>query len=333
MFQDHIVPRTRIIGTGHYVPERVVENAELAAQMKTSDDWIRAHTGIARRHVAAEGEVTSDMAAAAARNAIEAAGLTVADLDLIIMATSTGDSPLPATAVHLQQKLGADFIPSFDLNASAAGFLYALTVGDQFVAAGTYKTVLVACADMPSRLVAPGDRTSAALFGDGAGAVVLSPASDDGRGILSSRIQADGTMAELMRVRGGGSAEPLSEESLRAGHNFIEIDGNEMFAITVRHLTSYSMQALKAARLTSAELNWVLPQQANMNIVTRISERLGFPLSKFILNLEEYGNTWAASIPIALDQAVRREQVKPGDTVLMCALGAGLTWGAMMVRM
>jgi 3-oxoacyl-[acyl-carrier-protein] synthase-3 len=283
--------------------------------------------------VVAEGEVTSDLAAAAARRAIEAAGLTVADLDLIILATSTPDSPLPACAAHLQQKLGADLIPSFDLNASAAGFLYALTVADQFVAAGSYRTVLVVGADVPSRIVRPGDRTAAALFGDGAGAVVVQPSLEEGHGILSSRIHADGSMAEMMRVRAGGSAEPLSEAGLEAGHHFVEVDGKALFDISVRHLTSYSMHALKAARLTSAELDWVVPLQANINIVNTISERLGFPLSKFVLNLAEYGNTLAASIPIALDEAVRDGRIQPGETVLMCALGAGLAWGAMMVRM
>jgi 3-oxoacyl-[acyl-carrier-protein] synthase-3 len=333
MFLDNIEPRTRIVGTGSYLPERVVENAELEARLATTARWIVDHTGIERRRVAAPDEVTSDLAAAAARRAIEASGLTVADLDLIILATSTPDSPLPACAVHLQQKLGADMIPAFDLNASAAGFLYALTVGDQFIAAGTYKTVLVVGADLTSRSVRPDDRTTVALFGDGAGAVVLAPAADDGRGILSSRIHADGSMASLMTVPAGGSAEPLSRAAIEAGRQFVALEGRELFQISVRHLTTYSMHALKAARLTSAELDWVVPQQANRNIVVTISERLGFPLSKFVLDLAEYGNTLAASIPIALDEAVRDGRIQPGQTVLMCALGAGIAWGAMMVRM
>lgn len=333
MFPDNVIPRTRIIGTGSYLPETVVSNVDLEARLETTAGWIEAHTGIKRRHVAAPGESTSDMAAAAARRAIEASGLTVADLDLIILATSTSDSPLPASSAHLQQKLGADLIPAFDLNASAAGFLYALTIADQFIAAGTYKTVLVAGADTMSRVVRPGDRTAGALFGDGAGAVVLSPALEDGRGILSSKIQADGTLSDLMLIPGGGSAEPLTEESLERGRQFVQLEGRELYQISVKHLTSYSMQALKAARLTSAELDWVVPQQANINIVRVISERLGFPLDKFVLNLEECGNTLAASIPIALDQAVRDQRIGAGQTVLMCALGAGVTWGAMMVRM
>src|SRR5262245_42332447 len=205
-------PRTRILGTGRYVPQKVVTNAEIEGRAETTDGWIRQHTGIERRHQAAPGEVTSDMAAAAGRAAIEAAGLTVDDLDMIVLATVSGDTPMPATAVHVQQKLGADLIPSFDLAASFAGFLYALTVADQFIGTGTYKTVLVIGADLLSRLVDPTDRVTAPLFGDGAGAVVLGPAIGDGRGILSSKIHADGTMARLLLVPGGGSAEPMTEE-------------------------------------------------------------------------------------------------------------------------
>ena len=332
MFPDAIRPRSRIIGTGSYLPERVVDNSELEGRLETTAEWIVEHTGIERRRVAAEGESTSDMAAAAARRAIEASGLTVADLDLIILATSTGDSPLPACAVHLQQKIGADLIPAFDLNASSAGFLYALTVADQFIGAGTYKTVLVVGADLMSRVVRPNDRSAAVLFGDGAGAVVMST-STESRGILSSRIHADGAMTELMTVPGGGSAEPLTEESLEAGKHFLHLDGHPLLEITVKHLTTYSMHALKAARLTSAELDWVIPQQANMEIVKVISDRLGFPLDKFVLNIAECGNTGAASIPIALDQAVRDGRVRPGQTVLTCSRGAGICWGAMMIRM
>jgi len=332
MHLEHVVPRSRILGTGSYLPEQVVSNLDLEERFGTTTAWVEKHTGILRRRIAAEGETTSDMAAVAARRAIEAAGLSVADLDLIILATSTGDSPLPASAVHLQKKLGADLIPAFDVNASSTGFLYGLSIADQFVAAGTYKTVLVVGADCPSRILRPADRTGAALFGDGAGAVVVGPTRDD-RGILSCRIHADGSLAGLMQVPGGGSAEPMTVEALEQGRHYLEVNGRELYTVTVKHLTSYSMQALKAAKLTSAELNWVIPLQANMKIVTTISERLGFPLSRFVLNLAECGNTMAASLPIALDEGVRDERVQGGQTVLLCALGAGVTWGAMMVRM
>ncbi len=333
MFLENVVPRSRIIGTGSYLPERVVCNAELEGRLDTSAAWIEEHTGIRCRHVAAVDETTSDMAAVAARRAIDASGLTVADLDLIILATSTPDAQLPASAAHLQQKLGAELVPSFDLNASAAGFLYALTVADQFIAAGTYQTVLVVGADLMSRVTRPGDRTAEAIFGDGAGAVVVSAAQGDARGILSSKIHADGALSGLMRVPGGGSAEPLTHESLEKGRQFVEVDGPALFEVSVRHLTAYSMQALKAARLTSAELDWVVPQQGNINIVKLVSERLSFPSSKFVLNVAECGNTLSASIPIALDQAVRDNRIGPGQTVLLCSLGAGITWAAMIVRM
>jgi len=311
----------------------VVENAELERDLDTTAEWIEKHTGIKRRHVAAEGEVTSDMAAAASRAAIEAAGLTVADLDMIIVATVSGDSPMPATAVNVQQKLGADLIPSFDVGASFAGFLYAMTIGDQFIAAGTYKTILVVGADLMSRRVDPKDRATRPLFGDGAGAVVLGPAAGDSRGILSSKIHADGTLAHMITVPGGGSAEPMTAERLAAKRQFVQMEGAELFNITVKHLTSYSMQALKAAGLTSAELDWVVPHQANTNIVDKISQRLGFSRKKFVENIAEYGNTSAASIPIALDEAVRDGRIQPNQTVLLCALGAGVAWGAAIVRM
>jgi 3-oxoacyl-[acyl-carrier-protein] synthase-3 len=332
MHRDRVVPRSKILGTGCQLPKTVVTNRELEARLSTSDAWIREHTGIGSRHVLDTGETTSDIAAAAARRAVEAAGLTVADLDLIILATSTGDAPLPATAAQLQQKLGADLIPSFDLGASSAGFLYALTVADQFIAAGTFKTVLVVGADAPTRFLDPSDRTSWALFGDGAGAVVLGE-SDGNAGILASKIHADGTLGDLMGVPGGGSAEPLSEESLLRGRQYLTLDGQKLRDVTVKHLTANSMQALKAARLTSAELDWVVAQQGNLRIVETISQRLGFPMTRFVLETEDVANTMAASIPIALDRSIRAGKITAGQTVLMCALGAGITWGAMIVRL
>ena len=332
MTREVKVPRSRILGTGRYVPAQVVTNHDLEARLDTTDAWIRQHVGIERRHVAAPGELTSDLAANAGKAAIEASGLTVADLDMIILATTSGDSPMPATAARVQQKLGADTIPSFDLAASFAGFLYALTIADQFIGAGTLKTVLVIGADQMTKLTDPADRASA-LFGDGAGAIVLGAATGDGRGVLSSRIHADGMLHELMTVPGGGSAEPMTPERLAEKRNTLRMDGAELVNVTVKHLTSYSMQALKAAGLTSAELDWVVPHQANRTIVERISQRLGYPRSKFVENLAEYGNTGAASIPIALDEAVRDGRIHGGQTVLLCALGAGVTWGASIVRM
>ncbi len=333
MFRDDVVPAARILGTGSCAPDGVVDNVELEKRLETTAGWIEAHTGVKRRHVVAEGEATSDLAVTASRRAIAAAGLSVADLDMIVVATSTPDSPLPACAAHVQNSLSADLIPAFDLNASAAGFLYGLTLAEQFVAVGTYNTVLVVGADTMSRVVNPNDRTGQSVFGDAAGAVVVGPAAEDGRGILSSKLQADGTLADLMRIPAGGAAEPLSAEALANDRHLLQMKAGSLRDITVKHLTSYSMQALKAARLTSAELDWVVPQQGHMGIVRTISERLGYPLDKFILNMAEYGNTGAASIPLALDEGVRDGRIQDGQTVLMCALGAGITWGSMMVRM
>ena len=332
MSQPTVTPRSRILGTGRSVPARVVSNAELAGSVATTDAWIREHTGIERRHVAAEGETTSDLAAAAGRAALEASGLTVADLDMIVLATVTGDSPMPATAATVQQKLGADAIPSFDIAASGAGFLYALTVADQFIAGGAFRTVLVIGADVLSRLVDPKDRTAAPLHGDGAGALVLGPATGDGRGVLATRIHADGTQASMLEVQGGGSAAPMTPERLAEGMHLMKMDGRALFDAAVKHITVNATDALKAAGLTSRELDWVVPLQANQRITDSISKRLGFPKTKFIENVAEYGNTGAASVPIALDEAIRDGRVKPGQTVLLCALGAGLTWGSAIVR-
>ncbi len=326
-------PKSRILGTGHYTPARVVPNTELEKVVETTDSWITERTGIRRRHLAADGEVTSDMAAAAGRRALEAAGLNVADLDMIIVGTISGDTPVPSCAVHVQRKLGADDIPAFDISAACAGFVYGVTIADQFIATGAATCVLVIGVELLSRILDWQDRTTCVLFGDGAGAVVLGPAKGDGRGILSTRIFTDGSLAESLAIPAGGTAEPLTEERLAAKRNKVQMIGQDIFRVAIKNLTSASTHALKAAGLTSAELDWVVAHQANLRIINQVSSRLGFPLERFILNIEEYGNTSSASIPIALDEAVRDGRIQPGQTVLLCALGAGISWGAAMVRM
>jgi len=326
-------PRSRILGTGHYAPAKVVPNTDLEKVVDTSDAWIVERTGIKRRHMAADGEVTSDMAAAAARRALEAAGLTVADLDLIIVGTISGDTPLPSCAVHVQRKLGATEIPCFDLAAACAGFVYGLTVADQFIANGTVRCVLVIGVELLSRLLNWEDRTTCVLFGDGAGAVILGPANGDGRGILATRIFTDGSLASALCIPGGGSAEPLTPEGIANKRNKVHMTGSEVFKVAVKNLTSASALTLKEAGLTSAELDWVVAHQANLRIISQVASRLGFPLEKFVLNIEEYGNTSSASIPIAFDEAVRDGRIRAGQNVLFCALGAGISWGAALVRM
>jgi 3-oxoacyl-[acyl-carrier-protein] synthase III len=333
MSASPVVPKSRILGTGHYAPERVVTNAELEKVVDTSDAWIVERTGIRRRHIAADHELTSDMAAAAGRRAVEAAGLNVADLDMIIVGTISGDTPMPACAAYVQQKLGADEIPSFDISAACAGFIYGLTIADQFIANGSAGCILVIGVELLSRILDWKDRTTCVLFGDGAGAVVLGPARDDGRGILSTRIFTDGSLAGALHIPGGGTAEPHTPEGLERKRNKVHMTGSEVFKTAIKNLTSASTIALKAAGLTSAELDWVVAHQANLRIINQVSERLGFPLAKFILNIEEYGNTSSASIPIALDEAVRDGRIKPGQNVLLCALGAGISWGSAIVRL
>jgi 3-oxoacyl-[acyl-carrier-protein] synthase III len=329
-----ISPKSRILGTGHYAPSRVVSNDDLANLVDTSDAWIRERTGIGRRHFAADNEFTSDMAKAAAERALEAAGLTAADLDMIIVGTISGDSPMPACAVHVQQKLGASEIPAFDISAACAGFLYGLTIADQFVTTGAARRVLVIGVELLSRLMNWTDRTTCVLFGDGAGAAIVGPAEDgSGSGILASRIFTDGSLAGALHIPGGGSAEPMTVEGVERKRNKVHMAGSEVFKAAVKNLTSASQLAIKAAGITEKDVDWVVAHQANMRILAQVSDRLSVPLERFILNIEEYGNTSSASIPIALDEAVRDGRIKPGHTVVFCALGAGISWGAAVVRM
>jgi 3-oxoacyl-[acyl-carrier-protein] synthase III len=326
-------PKSRILGTGHYVPSKVVSNFDLEKIVDTSDAWIAERTGIHRRHFADDGEVTSDMATAAGRRALEAAGLNVADVDMIIVGTISGDTPMPACAVHVQQKLGATEIPAFDISAACAGFVYGMTIADQFIANGTANCILVIGVELLSRLMNWSDRITCVLFGDGAGAVVLGAAKDDGRGILTNCIFTDGSLGGALHIPGGGSAEPLTTLGVERKRNKVHMTGSEVFKVAIKNLTSASTLAIKAAGLTSKELDWVVAHQANRRIITQVSDRLGLPLDKFVLNIEEYGNTSSASIPIAFDEAVRDGRIKPGHAVLFCALGAGISWGASIVRM
>lgn len=328
-----MVARSRILGTGAYAPERVLSNHDLERMVDTSDAWITERTGIRRRHIAADGELTSDMATAAAKRALEAAGLNAADLDMIIVGTISGDTKMPSCAVHVQRKLGAGEIPAFDISAACAGFLYGLTIAEQFIATGRANCVLVVGVELLSRLLNWQDRTTCVLFGDGAGAVVLGPAKGDGRGILSTRLFTDGSLAGALHIPAGGTAEPITVEGIENGRHKVHMSGQEVFKVAIKNLTSASTLAMKAAGLASKDLDWVVAHQANMRIITMVADRLGFPLEKFVLNIENYGNTSSASIPIALDEAVRDGRIREGHNVLFCALGAGISWGAALVRM
>lgn len=327
-----IAPKSRILGTGAYAPDRVLSNSDLERLVDTSDAWITERTGIKERRVAADNQASSDMALVAAQRALEAAGLTAKDLDMIIVGTVTPDLPMPACASILQQKLGAGPIPSFDISAACAGFIYAMSIADQFIRSGAQKHVLIVGVELLSRILNWKDRTTCVLFGDGAGAAVLGPATDDGNGILSTKLYTDSSLVNSLCIPAGGSKERLTAEALHAQRDKVHMAGQDIFKVAVKNLTSASRSALEQAELPSSAVRWVVPHQANLRIIAQVAQRLDIPLERFVLNIERYGNTSSASIPIALDEAVRDGRIEKGDTVLMCALGAGISWGSALVR-
>jgi 3-oxoacyl-[acyl-carrier-protein] synthase III len=322
--------KSRIAGTGSYTPSRVMTNTELERMVATSDDWIRERTGIRERHIAASGEACSDLAVQAGRRALAAAGLAASDLDLILVATCTGDYPLPATACLVQHQLGATKAAACDLSAACCGFVYALSVADAYVRTGM-RHVLVIGSEVMSAITDWSDRNTCILFGDGAGAAVVS-ASEGERGILSTHLRSDGSLCELITVPAGGSRTPLSEQVVADRTHFIKMKGNETFKVAVRTLEEIARETLAANHLQVEDLDLYVPHQANMRILKAVMERLGLPLEKVMLNLEHYGNTSAASIPIALDEAVRAGRVRDGSLVMLGAFGAGLTWASALIR-
>ncbi len=326
-------PQSRILGIGAYAPERVLTNRDLEKLVDTSDEWISERTGIKQRHIARDDETASDMALAASRRALEMAGLTPADLDMIIVGTISGDVPMPACAAYLQRKLGAGPIPSFDVSAACAGFLYAMSIADQFIRSGTHKHILIVGVELLSRLVDWEDRTTCVLFGDGAGAAVIGPAVGDGRGIITTRLYTDASLTESLCIPAGGSRERVTPDALQAKRDKVQMIGKDIFKAAVKNMSQASRAALDAAGMPADSVRWVVPHQANLRIISQIAERLDISLERFVINIERYGNTSSASIPLALDEAIRDGRIKPGDTVLMCALGAGVSWGSALVRM
>jgi 3-oxoacyl-[acyl-carrier-protein] synthase-3 len=333
-----VAPRSRILGTGHHLPPIVRSNRELLGRVETSDAWIVERTGIKERRIAPEGVVTSDMAAAAAIASLESSGIRASDLDMIIVATVTPDTPMPATAVFLQQKLGAQHCPAFDLSAACAGFLFGLSIADQFIAAGGMRHVLVVGVELLSRVVDWAHRSTCILFGDGAGAAVLGPAvglerEAPPRGILSVAIHTDGSLAKSLWIPGGGSAEPTTHASVDKKRHYVHMKGQEIFKAAVKNLAVACQEALSQAGMSVPDIDWVCAHQANKRIVDQVATRLGVPEGKVLSNIARVGNTSSASIPILLDESVRAGTVRSGDAVLMCALGAGVSWGSAVVRM
>jgi 3-oxoacyl-[acyl-carrier-protein] synthase III len=329
-------PKARILGTGHYLPPTIRTNADIEKMVETSDEWIRERTGIRERRIAPPEIVTSDMAAAAAENALKMAGLTAKDLDMIIVGTVTGDMPMPATAVFVQQKIGASNIPSFDLSAACAGFIYGLSIADNFIRAGAMKHILVIGVELLSRVIDWDDRGTCVLFGDGAGAVIVGPAEttpvEKPRGILSTKILSDGTLARSLMIPGGGSAMPASHEVINEKNHKVKMRGQDIFKAAVKNLYSASRDAVDEAGMRPDDVDWICPHQANLRIINQAVERLGVVREKVLVNIDKVGNTSSASIPILLDQSIRAGTIKEGQTVLMCALGAGISWGSALIR-
>ncbi|MBI3948241.1 MAG: ketoacyl-ACP synthase III [Armatimonadetes bacterium] len=320
-----------IIGLGSCVPERVLTNADLERMVDTTDEWIRTRTGIRERRIAADHEATSDLAAAAAQRALADAGLAATDVDLILVATLTPDMAFPATANLVQHHIGARAVPGFDLSAGCSGFVYGLTVGAQLVGTGLYQRVLVIGADVLSRITDWTDRSTCVLFGDGAGAAVLGSVPA-GSGFLAFALGGDGAGAELLNLPAGGSRRPATADTVGHHLHFIRMQGNEVFKFGVRAMVDATIEALGKCGLTPRDIDLLVPHQANIRIMDAAARRLEIPLDRVFANVDRFGNTSAASVPIAFDQARREGRVKEGAIIVFVGFGAGLTWGATVLR-
>ena len=333
MTSPTFVKRARILGTGHYLPERVLTNVDVEKMVDTSDEWISSRTGIKERHVAAEGEATSDMAIAAAKNALEMAGVSAKELDMIIVATISPDMQMPATAMFVQRAIGArNDCPGFDVAAACAGFLYNMSIADAFIRTGQAKRILIIGAEMITRYVDWNDRNTCVLFGDGAGAAVIGPSEDGERGILSTHIYADGGQAESLWIPGGGTKNPMSHEIIDSKQHRVKMVGKDVFKFAVKAMSAAAETALTANGMTVKDVDWMIPHQANLRIIEGVTQRTGMPAERVIVNIANTANTSSASVAIALDQAVRQGKIKPNQNVLFAALGGGIAWGSALVR-
>jgi len=341
--QNQSRPESRVLGTGSYVPDRVVTNSDLAQKIETTNAWIQSRTGIRERRIASSGENTSDMAVHAARSALAAANLSSNDIDLIIVATVTPDQPLPATAIQLKKKLEiGNGCPAFDVAAACCGFVCGLQLADSLIKSGIYRRILLVGVELLSRMIDWQDRESCILFGDGAGAVVLGPSppesgpdADSGlepSRIIATRLYSDSDMAEAIEVVAGGTREPVSALSLKEGRQFVRMDGKRVFKFAVERLVQSCRDILDENGLSASQVDWVVPHQANMRILQLVSAQCGIEINRFLINIERYGNTSSASCPLAFDEGVNDGRIKRGDLVLFCALGSGIVWGCSLVR-
>ena len=323
--------RARITGTGSYMPEKILTNADLEKMVDTNNEWIVARTGIEERRIAADHESTSDMAAAAARRAMEMADVSAEQIDLIVVGTITGDYPWPATACVVQAKIGAKNAFAYDLSAACSGFIYALSCANDFICSGHGKRALVIGAETLSRSIDWTDRNTCVLFGDGAGAVILE-AGDDDAGVLSCHLHSDGNYLELLYQPGFGAKYPASAAGMEAKLQFLKMQGNEVFKVAVRSLTEVSIEALEAHGYTTSDVALFVPHQANRRILEATAKRLGLTDEQTYINVHKYGNTSGATIPVALDEANRAGMLKSGDLILSAAFGGGFTWASALLR-
>lgn len=323
--------RSVILGTGSELPSKVITNHDLEKMVETSDEWITVRTGIKERRILEEGKGNADMAFLAATRALDDASLDAGDLDAIIMGTVTADYPFPSSACVLEDMLGARGVFSFDVGAACSGFLNALSVADSFIRLGKIRNALVVGSDALSRLLNWQDRTTCILFGDGAGAVVLG-ASENGNGILSTKLRTDGSYAKTLYVPAGGSLKPANCKTVERNEHTITMNGKEVFKIAVRSMEDISREALEEAGVGIDEVSLVIPHQANRRIIVALADRLGISMDKVMVNLEKYGNTSAASIPVALDEAKRQGRIQKGNVVLLNGFGAGFAWGAAVIK-
>jgi 3-oxoacyl-[acyl-carrier-protein] synthase-3 len=325
-------PYAMLAATGHAVPQRILRNDEFVAMgVDTSDEWITERTGIKQRHISGPSETLTSIASEAARTAMQRAGVTAAELDAIILGTASPDRLLPSTAVEIQASLGATRAVAFDIDAACSGWLYGMQVAEGLMATGSYETILVIGGEQLSRIINWKDRNTCVLFGDGAGATIVKR-STKGRGILASYMRSDGTLADLLQRQKGAGAAPITPEIILEGSHWITMAGREVFKNAVRSMAEASDRALDLAKLSAGDIDVLIPHQANIRIIEATAKHAGIPMEKVYVNVDRFGNTSAASIPIALSEAQERGVVKEGSTVMFVAFGAGFTWGSMVVR-
>ena len=323
--------RASITGIGSYLPNKILTNYDLEKMVDTSNDWIVQRTGIKERRIVENGATTSDLATQASLRAIEDAGVSPEDLDMIITSTITPDHIFPSTSCYIQQKIGATRACAFDILAACAGFIYAMSVGESFVNSGAMKTVLVVGAECLSKITDYTDRTTCVLFGDGAGAVVIqkSPAKHE---ILSTNLAADGSEADVLIMPGGGAKNPASLESVQQRMHYIQFRGKEVFKLAINNITNLIIETTKKNGLTLDDIDLIIPHQSNLRIIEATMEKLGLPMEKAFVNIDKYGNTSSASVPIAIDEARKEGRLRKGDIVMLVAFGGGLTWGSSLIR-